>query len=361
MATAWHFSAVKAREAMAELAPHLGPNADWQGVLVAHLDTGFTNHVVFNLEGARPGLLTKLGRNYMDDANSEPRDGLDYGGGLGVYPGHGTRTAGVLCGNLPGVYVGVAPTVPVIPYRITNAVVLDGKTILHAAAAIMDAVDRHLADVIAISLGVQSSIGIPFIYSNTKEMRVLGRAVDYVYERGVIVIGAGGQQRDAPERVGFVVYPGRYSRTIGVGGVNAKLKICYDYENGRESIDVWAPSDDITRPNSIFGTSEPFTSVNEAADGTSYGVAHVAGAAAMWLRRRMEELEKGGYVGWKRVEAFRALLKETAAKPAGNDVFANKAPPKGTGMLDCLALLRAPLPKISSLKETTVRAEGQIH
>ena len=81
------------------------------------------------------------------------------GGGLVVTPGHGTRTLGALCGNLPGIYIGVCPTVPVVPYRVTNGVMLTGQTILNAANAIMDAVDRNLADVISISLGVQSIIG----------------------------------------------------------------------------------------------------------------------------------------------------------------------------------------------------------
>ena len=89
--------------------------------------------------------------------------------------GHGTRTLGALCGNLPGIYIGVCPSVPVVPYRVTNGVMLTGQTILNVANAIMDAVDRNLADVISISLGVQSIIG------NIKQMHALGRAVDHAY------------------------------------------------------------------------------------------------------------------------------------------------------------------------------------
>ena len=144
----------------------------------------------------------------------------------------------------------------------------------------MDAVDRNLADVISISLGVQS------VFGNVKQMHALGRAVDHAYERGVIIVGAAGQTEDAPQLVGFTVYPGRYSRTILVGGINADMKVCFDYENGRQFVDVWAPADDIRRPNSVFGMPEPFKELRGNGDGTSYATVHVAGAAAMWLRKR---------------------------------------------------------------------------
>jgi hypothetical protein len=263
-----------------------------------------------------------------------------------VFPGHGTRTAGVLCGNLQEVFVGLCPTVPVVPYRITNSVMLTGPTIVNAASAIMDAVDRNLADVISISLGVQS------VFGNRREMRALGRAVDHAYERGVIVAD------DAPQLVGFEVYPARYSRAIGVGGINEKRKICFDYEMGREDIDVWAPADDIIRPNSVLGLSEPFTEVGNKADGTSYATVHVAAGAAMWLRMRGLELEQGGYIGWRRVEAFRSLLRSTADRLKGNDVR-RKDPPTRTGILDCLNLIEAPLPSLASLKEAP-RAEPEV-
>lgn len=351
-ASGWHAGAVNARQAMNKVFDVLGPQLDWRGVAIAHLDTGYTNHAVFNLGGSAPALMTSLGLNFMDSGAMLPLDPLNYGGEFLAFPGHGTRTAGVLCGNLPGTYTGIAPTVPVIPYRITNSVVLRGRTIRNCAAAIMDAVDRNLADVISISLGVQSVIG------NVAEMKVLGRAVDHAYERGVIVVAAGGQHGDAPQLVGFNTYPGRYSRAISAGGIGDDLKICFDYEVGRDWIDVWAPADDILRPNSVPGTGDPFTHISDKADGTSYATVHVAAAAAMWLRMKGDELAAGGYDGWRKVEAFRALLRSTAQKLKGNAVRPNPPPP-GTGILDCLALIEAPLPALNKLKERTTKAEGE--
>lgn len=352
--SSWHVGAVRAREAMIEVQKVMGPAGDWDGVLIAHCDTGYTNHVVFNLAAVRPSLLVDLGVNFMEPTAATALDPLNYGSGIGEAPGHGTRTGGALCGSLAGTYVGLAPSVPVVPYRVTNSVALSGRTILNLAAAIDHAVERNAADVISISLGVQSVLG------NVKQMRVLGRAVDRAYSAGVIIVGAGGQTKDAPELVAFDVYPGRYSRVIGVGGISADMKMCFDYEVGRDSIDVWAPADDIRRPNSVLGQPEPFTDVAGQGDGTSYATVHVAAAAAMWLRVQGMALAEGGYLGWRRVEAFRSLLRSTKQKLAGNRVR-TKPPPAGTGILDCLALIQAPLPALSSLKESKALAENEIH
>lgn len=348
----WNIDAVRSREAMHRVFEKCGPENDWGGIVVAHLDTGFTNHAVFNLGGSTPALRVADGLNFMDPGVTEPRDPLNYAGGLNQ-PGHGTRTLGALCGNLPGLYTGVCPTVPVVPYRITNSVVLTGQTIVNASLAIRDAVDRHLADVISISLGVQS------VFGNVKQMHALGRAVDHAYERGVIVVCAAGQTQDAPQLVGFTVYPGRYSRSILVGGMDANRKVCFDYDDGRKYIDIWAPADDVRRPNAVFGLAEPFTDVAGNGDGTSYATVHVAGAAAMWLRMRGDELDSGGFTGWKRVEAFRAMLRANKQILAGNDVPTKKVP-IDTGLLDCVALLDGKLPKLESLKMAAL-AEPQVN
>ena len=349
----WNINAVRSREAMTLIVDKFGPDFDWGSIAVAHLDTGFSNHIVFNLASTQPALRVADGLNYMDANTSEPRDPLNYSGGPAINPGHGTRTLGVLCGNLPGTFTGVCPGVPAIPYRITNGVMLTGATINNAALAIMDAVDRNLADVISISLGVQSVVG------DRKEMHALGRAVDHAYERGVIVVGAAGQTQDAPQLVGFTVYPGRYSRAILVGGINSDLEVCFDYEIGSSDVDVWAPADDICRPNAVFGLAEPFVDIAGTGDGTSYATVHVAGAAAMWLRMHGEALDKDGYTGWQRVEAFRAMLRAHKKALAGNDVM-NRKTPKDAGILDCVSLLTAKLPKLNSLKKAAL-AEPQVN
>jgi hypothetical protein len=120
-----------------------------------------------------------------------------------------------------------------------------------------------------------------------------------------------------------------------------RRRICFDYDDGRKYIDVWAPADEITRPNSVFVLPQPFQEVSDCGDGTSYSTIHVSGCAAMWLRVRNAELDTGGYFGWQRVEAFRAMLRDTFQELKGDDVPSKKAP-TSTGILDCLAMASCP-------------------
>ena len=78
----------------------------------------------------------------------------------------------------------------------------------------------------------------------------------------------------------------------------------------------------------------------------------------MWLRVRNAELDTGGYFGWQRVEAFRAMLRDTFQELKGDDVPSKKAP-TSTGILDCLAMLEGKLPKLDSLKKAPP-AEPQV-
>jgi subtilisin family serine protease len=347
---AWNIDAIRAREAMLRVAQVLGPNNDWAGILIAHLDTGFTDHTVFNLESATPAIRIADGRNFMDGV-AEPRDPLNYDQII-EFPGHGTRTLGTLCGNQNGGYVGVCPGVPVVPYRVTNSVVLTGGRIDNVAQAIMDAVDRNGASVISISLGADS------IFEGAR-LPPLGRAVDHAYEKGVIVCGAAGQTENSPATLGSTVYPGRYSRSILVGGMNKRRKICFDYDMGRNFIDIWAPADDVPRPDAVFGDAQPFTDFGTG-DGTSYATVHVAAAAAMWLRVRGQELNAGGYTGWRRVEAFREALHASFSPLQGNDAPFGKPAPFNTGILDCVRLLDSPLAPMANLTEKPL-AEPQVN
>jgi subtilisin family serine protease len=346
---AWNIDVIRAREAMARVSQVLGPGNDWGDVLIAHLDTGFTDHEVFNLESATPAIRIADGLNFMDPGVDEPRDPLDYDGAI-ENPGHGTRTLGLLCGNRQDGFVGVCPGVPVVPYRVTNSVILQGDSIANVARAIMDAVDRNGARVISISLGADS------LFEDAR-LPELGRAVDHAYENGVIVCGAAGQTENSPELVGFTVYPGRYSRSILVGGMNHRRKICFDYDIGRSFVDIWAPADNVPRPDVRQGQPTPFAGVGNG-DGTSFATVHVAAAAAMWLRVRGRELDDAGYSGWRRVEAFREALHASFLPLAGNDAPLGRPAPNDRGILDCVRLLDSKLARLEDLRMKS-RAENE--
>jgi subtilisin family serine protease len=321
--------------------------------VVGHLDTGYTEHPVFG-DWASGGewLNVAQGLN-LREPGTPPRDPLDYEGN----PGHGTRTASVLCGDAqPPVMedgiaseTGVAPRLPVVPCRVVNRVVLTPETTRFAVARGIRHCVENDCPVISISLGT------PFFFPGKDGG--LGRTVDRAYEAGIIIVAAAGQIIDS------VTYPGKYRRTIGVAGVTWQRRIWFNYQAGGERIDVWAPADEVLRADSL--APEGFTGMNPVegddpgvfsmgsgshdgkmskGSGTSYATVHVAAAAAMWLRARGGEIDSRYREPWQRVEAFRLLLKKTA-KPINGDRPANR-----TGVLDIPALLKASLPPATQLR-----------
>jgi subtilisin family serine protease len=267
--------------------------------------------------------------------------------------------------------MGVAPGLPVIPYRVTDTVVLASIDLRrHVAMAVRDAVLRQGAEVISISLGFpQLSIF----------QRHMGSAVDLAYESGVIVVGAAGQP------VARVTFPGRFWRSIGVGGVRFDGRIYQTYDpSDHQYVDIWGPAAEVflaetTRRSGrkVFrtGTSEDeetasggtgsvipslsdvSASISNRGNGTSYATVHVSAAAALWWQHRGAEIEaRYGQNRWQIVEAFRTLLKQTAHPIAAQ----RGAPTNGTGSLDIAALLDADLPQTSALQREDRLAAGQI-
>lgn len=339
----WNLELVRARQAYDLLPrrPGTDDEVDWGEIEVAHIDTGFTQHSVFGpwSGDASEIILADDGVNLVERGRS-PEDPLDYKG----QPGHGTRTASVLCGNLPGSFMGVAPGLPTIPYRaVCSVVIASKKARKRIAAAIRHAVDINACEVISMSLG--------FPQMSIFAQRHLGAAVDHAYENGVIVVAAGGQIIDR------VTYPGKFSRSIGVGGVRHDRKVWFKYEEGmaRRSIDVWGPADDVRRANSVLRHGDVVEASYKEGDGTSYATVHVAAAAAMWLARHGEALDDAYTEPWQRVEAFRGLLQKT-----GREVKGDYWPDPAKGILDIAALLKADLPAADSLEKEKRMAADEI-
>lgn len=86
-------------------------------------------------------------------------------------------------------------------------------------------------------------------------------------------------------------------------------------------------------------------------EGTTYATPITASAAALWLAHHTDEALTVRYPsGWQRVEAFRHLLRSSAAPhrdPASCDRY-------GAGLLDVEALLKAPLPEPGELRRADV-------
>lgn len=329
----WHLDMVRAPAAWALLG---GPDAiAWGPTRVAQLDTGYTRHPAFGFgSGASSWIDTE---HAITDLPAPPNGGNAFvppepGAGLdpvtGFNGGHGTRIGATISGHDPLAdgrpYYGVAPKVPHLPIRITDAVWIN-----HAQREFARGLDHAVqqgAGAVNVSLGVVLGMVVP-------EMR---RALDKAYEAGVIVVCAAGNYVDP------VVAPARLSRTVAVAGVTAQERPWSGSSFGPE-VDFSAPAADLRRADPRSPTRFRYA---RGGDGTSYATAITTGAAALWLTHRRAELD-AAYAGqrWCVPEAFRVLARQTARVPGASwqpGAF-------GSGILDIAALLAAPLPAVASL------------
>ena len=258
----WNLDTVRARQAWALMGGI--DNIDWGSVRIGHLDTGYTEHEVFGpwTNGFSPSLLPQVGINTFDGWQGT-MDPLSPKG----TPGHGTRTCSVLTGRRDNVFLGVAPRVPVVPYRVTDFVVIDT---LGWQNRIGQAINHAVLDGGCTILSI--SLGDP-CYAPSE----MGVAVDAAYERGVIIVAAAGNYTSE------VTYPGRYSRTIAAGGITKRDEPWSAGSRG-VSVDLCAPAADVWRADPIRNNDGSVTTsrYGDNGDGTSYATVHVSGAAALW-------------------------------------------------------------------------------
>lgn len=326
---------------------------DWGEINIGHIDTGITRHPVFGDWSGPDGTQNQTialhqGVNFREP-DSLPLDPLN----SKTFGGHGTRTLSVLAGYAVDGFEGIAPGAPVVPYRVADTVVLVSKTDRNnVARAIRHAVETTACEVISISMG------FPFL--DPIGVRPLGEAVDFAYGRGVIVVAAGGQVVDV------VSYPGKFSRTIGVGGVKPDGTVYFPYARWmHDRIDVWAPSEPVFRANMVRldgGDLVPEEPMRHG-HGTSYGTVHVSAAAAMWLVHRGDEIRDIYDKPWQRIEAFRALLKKTGAAVKDDidpfNTLEESLEPIATLILNIKELLQADLPDRDSLEESFPQARKE--
>jgi subtilisin family serine protease len=315
---------VRAGDALA-LLPQAGSAVDWGAVRVAHLDTGYTEHEAFGpwtADGHNAINLVDEGRDFLQPSRPTARDPL-----VQVpwqSPGHGTMSGSVLSA-VSASLTGVAPGLPLVPFRVTNSSIIDGRVARAIGRAINHVVRNDVAAVVNISLG------FPIVPD-----RVMGRAIDRAYEAGVIVVGAAGQEVDK------VVYPAKHRRTIAAAGIRkrgSRFSIYARYDRyGR--IDTWAPAQPIRRATATSKTSY------ETGDGTTYAAIHTSAAAALWLRFHGPEIGHRYGQTWRRVEAFRHVLLTPKT------LLPFKSPPDNeAGPLDLRDLLRRPLPDPDVLRK----------
>ena len=233
-----------------------------QGISVAHLDTGWTDHDDVdqsNFDHSRA-------KDYIVRC-STARDVLGYVGN----PGHGTKTASVIMSHggisapgtgpgttPPGQITGVATHATYVPVRcIMSVVVIFNGDV---ARALRYATAKR-CDVASMSLG-----GRP--------MRALRKALADAVKNDVLVVCAAGNN------VKLVVWPARYPEALAVAASNI-LDGHWSGSSKGKRVDISAPGEDVWKAD-----PDPAGRAVSVGSGTSYATAHLAGAAALWLSYR---------------------------------------------------------------------------
>jgi hypothetical protein len=311
----WSLKQVRVFQAWARFFP-CPSNQPGAGIVIGHPDTGYRRHpeIVDNL-------LIERGYDFVDD-DPDAEDELE--DGLLLNPGHGTQTASVIispkgppAGSASAQAVtGVAPGAQLIPIR-TGRSVITLISSFNLAHAIEHAADQG-AHVISISMG-----GI----FNWR----LRQAILYAQERGVIVLAAAGNC------VSFVVWPAAYDDVIAVAASNARHAIWRGSSQG-STVDVTAPGESVWRAHV---DERGHYSVRQGS-GTSYAVATVAGAAALWLARHGRQALIERYGIEKIPLVFHSVLQDSCERmPQWEEGQF------GAGLLNVENLLAAELPDLS--------------
>jgi subtilisin family serine protease len=303
----WALSSIRAQPAWG-LSPPAGGAVRGAGIRIGHPDTGYVLHPDYELAVVDRG----LDRDVID-GDDDATDPLEER--FGYQPGHGTRTGSVIAGRGSGTLTGVAPAATLVPIRTVKSVVqfFDGDV-----ARAVHYARSSACHVVSMSLG-----GLGF--------RGLEAAIDRAVREGMIVMAAAGNQLDALGHA--VVWPARYRNCIAVAAVNSSDR-AWAHSSRGSKVAVSAPGEAVWVPDLSFMREPPV----EQSSGTSYAVAHLAGAAALWLafHGRRNLIDRYGPANLQ--TAFLTVLRETARKPR------NWEAGLGAGIVDAERLLRAQLP-----------------
>ncbi|MFC5568723.1 S8 family peptidase [Lysobacter yangpyeongensis] len=296
------------------------------GVVVAVLDTGYTDHsdLVGNI---LPGYDFISSKNVAGDGGGRDADAHDPGDYYRRDDSswHGTHTAGTVAavGNNNKGVIGVAYGAKVVPVRVLGrgggytSDIVDGITWASGGSVSGVPANANPAEVINMSLGGSGTCSATY-----------QTAIDAAVARGTtIVVAAGNDNADA---AGFT--PASCNNVITVAATN-KNGTRASYSNYGSKIDVAAPGGDSPDCTTLIvstgndGTSGPTTENYLCMAGTSMAAPHVAGTVALMQAVRTTPLTPA------QVES---ILKSTLrAFPGSNDK------PIGNGIIDANAAVAA--------------------
>jgi serine protease len=285
------------------------------GISIGQPDSGYTLHP--NLGSA--GLDLNRDRDVIDGDDDALDDLVPNPLWPFPNPGHGTATASVIVGQgtaTEGI-VGLAGRSLLVPIRATESVLQLFDSDVAKAVAHARQVGCH---VVTMSLGGKGFFGLK---------REIQRAVN----AGIIVMAAAGNYVD------LVTAPASYDNCLAVAATGPGDTLWPDSSRGT-AVDVSMPGACV-----YVAAYNDKTPIVRMASGTSYAVAHLAAAAALWLAHHGHQVLINKYGAGRLQAAFLATLRwpGVCVVPPGWD------PGYGVGRVDLLALLNAPLPEPGDL------------
>jgi len=314
-------------------------------VVIAHLDTGYDpahSTLPANIQLA-------LQKNFV--AGFPPNDATDKApaGSPVANRGHGAGTLSILAGNRlsgapgwPGFsdFVGGAPGAKVIPVRIADWVVrLTTGTMVQG----FNYATEQGAHVLSMSMGGLSS-------------SALVDAVNLAYDKGMVMVTAGGNNIAFVPSPKSIVFPARYRRVLAACGVMADGRAYTGLSAGTMQGN-YGPDSKMATALGAFTPNVPWAQIDCASfvdmdgAGTSAATPQVAAAAALWLAEHWDVVSQYPQP-WMRVEAVRHALFTAASKSTAKMNAAETRQKIGQGVLkadDALAIAPLAASKLTKL------------
>jgi hypothetical protein len=366
------------------------------GVVVAHLDTGYTSSCQLQKTPPTPSLVLQPAEGFDYFAcRDDPADPLTEAP-LPLearQPGHGTGTSTILAsphvspscnppepngadGHPEDRVVGIAPAAHVIPVRVTDGVILGfpraSKKIMELqgvsfdararalAAGLYHAIQRH-ASVISMSLGGACADDDVQRKANEELQQWILNAES----QGIVIVAAAGQYpmpgfarqfffRDYP-----VTFPGSFPSSLAVAA-SSIYGIPWTQTSRGPKVDVTAPGFAVWRSKPTLGSPTPRDEIT-VGNGTSFSTAITAGVAAIWVQYWSRDWLQQRY-GPATAAAFRLAVRRSAVQPADLDKRLKNEPygaeihrrvkawdtgQYGAGLLDAARLLEVDLETIT--------------
>ncbi|MEY4553719.1 MAG: hypothetical protein RL197_146, partial [Actinomycetota bacterium] len=282
-----------------------------EDVVVAVLDTGYTEHPDLPSTKILPGYDMISSSSSANDGNGRDTDARDVGDYVLNSDGslrdnsswHGTHVAGIIAAadNSEGV-LGIAPNVKILPVRVlgsqggTTADIMSGIYWAAGISRVGVPNNPNKARVINLSIGGDSA-GCD---SGTEAALAAAKAA------GVTVITAAGNDNPATGRLAYasLSYPGNCYPTINVGASGKLGKPAFysnfsnapnQYSSTPYGVDISAPGGDYCQGGSTAqiystlnaGTKEPTTSNYAYEIGTSMAAPVVSGTVALMYSAKL--------------------------------------------------------------------------